>query len=380
MGLLGNGFDDPQTQFNLALASGLLSSRGGFGQALGQAMPMAMQARQQGQSAIAQRQNQEIQQQLVNSQIAEHLAKSAKQKDAEEKDKQIQELAARTLMGGPVNDVGPPDQSGGYGTRMQQPDTDAFVRGLAGIDYKAALPYMASKLGGGSNVPSAIQVFEYWDKLPPEKQRAMLDTMRQNYKVANIGEVPNVIGLGPTPTVNPLSTLPEIAGAKGAISAAESAGRTTGTKTAEAQIDLPKIESNAKYMKTLVNGLISHPALAMSTGVFGVVPAVPGTQQADFVTRLDQIKGKQFMQAYETLKGGGQITEIEGQKATDALSRMKRATRPEDFVSASKEFISEVDRLTEIAKQRAGRKPPEQDRSSIDQRNELRKQHGLPPL
>lgn len=80
MGLLGNGFDDPQTQFNLALASGLLSSRGGFGQAMGQAMPMAMQARQQGQAAIAQRQQEAIKQQLMQAQIEETMAQAEQRK------------------------------------------------------------------------------------------------------------------------------------------------------------------------------------------------------------------------------------------------------------------------------------------------------------
>lgn len=78
MGILGSGFDDPQTQFNLALASGLLSSRGGLGQAFGQALPMAVQARQQGQAAIAQRQNDAIKQQLMLAQIEDEKAQAAK--------------------------------------------------------------------------------------------------------------------------------------------------------------------------------------------------------------------------------------------------------------------------------------------------------------
>lgn len=46
-GLLGQGFDDPQTQFNLSLAAGLLGSRGSLGQAIGQALPGAVGAQRE---------------------------------------------------------------------------------------------------------------------------------------------------------------------------------------------------------------------------------------------------------------------------------------------------------------------------------------------
>jgi hypothetical protein len=65
---------------------------------------------------------------------------------------------------------------------------------------------------------------------------------------------------------------------------------------------------------------------------------IPGTQSADFDAMLDQVQGGAFLEAYEKLKGTGQITEIEGTKATDAITRMKRSSSEVGFVRAAREF------------------------------------------
>lgn len=65
---------------------------------------------------------------------------------------------------------------------------------------------------------------------------------------------------------------------------------------------------------------------------------VPGTNAADFDARLNEVKGGAFLKAYESLKGGGAITEIEGKKATDAITRMNLAQSEAEFVKAASEF------------------------------------------
>jgi hypothetical protein len=40
------------------------------------------------------------------------------------------------------------------------------------------------------------------------------------------------------------------------------------------------------------------------------------------MSRLEQVQGKNFLAAFNQLKGAGQITEIEGAKATAALGRL----------------------------------------------------------
>lgn len=55
-------------------------------------------------------------------------------------------------------------------------------------------------------------------------------------------------------------------------------------------------------------------------------------------SKMDQIGGQSFLQAYNTLRGGGQITEVEGKKATDAMGRLKTAQSEKDYQQALSEL------------------------------------------
>lgn len=65
---------------------------------------------------------------------------------------------------------------------------------------------------------------------------------------------------------------------------------------------------------------------------------IAGTDAAGFDAYLEQVEGGAFLEAYERLKGTGQITEVEGQKATRAITRMKRSVSEAEFVKAAREF------------------------------------------
>jgi hypothetical protein len=86
-----------------------------------------------------------------------------------------------------------------------------------------------------------------------------------------------------------------------------------------------------------------HPGFE---GVVGMgVPGVrfiPGTQAASFDALFRQAEGGAFLQAYESLRGTGQITEIEGTKATSALTRMERSQTEVEFVKAAREFADVI--------------------------------------
>jgi len=83
---------------------------------------------------------------------------------------------------------------------------------------------------------------------------------------------------------------------------------------------------------------------------------VPGTSEADFQAMFEQIGGGAFLQAYNTLKGGGQITNVEGEKGTAAINRMKLATSETEFKSAARDFQNVLRRGVETAEKelRAG--------------------------
>ncbi len=96
--------------------------------------------------------------------------------------------------------------------------------------------------------------------------------------------------------------------------------------------------SSPAAMIASIDGILSDPALDTSTGVYSYLQGIPGTPQRRFGARANQLEGQAFLQAFESLKGGGQITEIEGQKATQAIGRLDTAQSAEDYRAALTEL------------------------------------------
>lgn len=101
-----------------------------------------------------------------------------------------------------------------------------------------------------------------------------------------------------------------------------------------------KQEVRDKSGKVIQKGTAPHPGFNSAVGATLLPGAsyVPGTDAADFKARFDEIKGGAFLEAFESLKGGGAITEKEGEKATSALNRMSLAQSEKEFLSAARDF------------------------------------------
>jgi hypothetical protein len=156
-------------------------------------------------------------------------------------------------------------------------------------------------------------------------------------------------------TATPGST--DVASARaGQVTAAESGGRVSGASQAQAVIDLPKVVDNADTAVKHVQELLNHPAFKSSVGM-GVpgMKYVPGSAQADFRSRMDQVQGGAFLTAIDTLKGTGAITEVEGTKATAAKNRMATATSEKAFNDAAKDFLDIMEQGVKQTYSRAGK-------------------------
>lgn len=108
-----------------------------------------------------------------------------------------------------------------------------------------------------------------------------------------------------------------------------------------------KGSAQASSMLATIDGLLADPGLDSAVGAMGVVtsrlgPLAPDAARA--LSRIEQIQGQAFLQAFESLKGGGQITEIEGQKAEAAIARLNTAQSPEDFRAALTELKGVIER------------------------------------
>lgn len=145
----------------------------------------------------------------------------------------------------------------------------------------------------------------------------------------------------------------DLAGAE----AAKVAGRTKGESQATAQIDLPGAEYEFNRVTGLIDSVIADPALPSITGmVQGRLP--PLTQEGtNLMAKVDQLKGTAFLNAFQSLKGGGQITEIEGQKAEEAQARLNRAQSTEAYIAALKEMKDLVEEAYRDTTRKAGGAP-----------------------
>ena len=95
--------------------------------------------------------------------------------------------------------------------------------------------------------------------------------------------------------------------------------------------------ASAAAQIAVIDKALTHPGRETATGVSGSMDPrnyIPGTDARNFQVVLDQINGSAFLQAFETLKGGGQITEVEGNKATAAIARLNRAQSDSEFKSS----------------------------------------------
>ncbi len=98
--------------------------------------------------------------------------------------------------------------------------------------------------------------------------------------------------------------------------------------------DVASSDATIRDSLRLIDSVINDPALP---GITGMIQGriAPMTQAGtDLNVKINQIKGQAFLNAFEQLKGGGTITEREGQAATEAVARLDRAQSTEAYIAA----------------------------------------------
>jgi len=134
----------------------------------------------------------------------------------------------------------------------------------------------------------------------------------------------------------------------------KSIGGIEGTNSANAAAELGGIITTAEGTMSLIDAVINDPALDSITGM--IQGNLPPMSQAgvDLNIKLDQLKGKAFLEAFESLKGGGSITETEGKVATAAMARLDRAQSSEEYRKALKELRDVLEKGMERARAKVG--------------------------
>ena len=149
-----------------------------------------------------------------------------------------------------------------------------------------------------------------------------------------------------------LAASDRLAAAAAQKEAATGAAQFDAKTMGQARASLPDMETAYESMTLHGKELLAHPGFAkvVGSGIWPRLGKIPGaemvfdltqagTPAAGAAARLSQIKNEVFLPAFETLKGGGQITDLEGKKASAAMSRMDATSDPVEFKKAMEDFL-----------------------------------------
>lgn len=115
-------------------------------------------------------------------------------------------------------------------------------------------------------------------------------------------------------------------------------GSENAKTTAEAQGQIGSMRQIAQSINFQIKDLKDDPYLPNMLGPWDSRMPNVSSNAARVQSKINQLQGGAFLQARQLLKGGGQITDYEGQKAEQAFIRLNTAQKPEDFKAALDEF------------------------------------------
>ncbi len=143
-------------------------------------------------------------------------------------------------------------------------------------------------------------------------------------------------------------------------------GTAQGESVGGAAAGLAGATAKAEQSMALIDSIIADPALEGITGMIeGRLP--PMTQAGtDLNVKIDQLRGRVFTEAFESLKGGGAITEAEGRAATEAMGRINRAQSVGEFQTALAELRGIISAGVERMRQKAAQAAPEAPAAAPD--------------
>lgn len=252
--------------------------------------------------------------------------------------------------------------------RMQQeqvPQDPAELRLLQALQQNPDLMKLYQQVHGGQDIPSDIQSARLYEQMTPE-QRSMYDQLNRREQAPYFQWVQRVLPDGSTQqgTFNARTgetKWDEQVVPPGQKARVEAAGEMTGKGQAEASMDLSRVVDNARQSVQAIDSLLAAPGAPRIFGAQGMLPVVPGTSRADAKAMLEQVQGQTFLQAYQSLKGGGQITEVEGAKAEAAIAKLSRAQSWEAAQSALKDLKEVINAGVRRSQQKAGAQPTSSD-------------------
>jgi hypothetical protein len=131
----------------------------------------------------------------------------------------------------------------------------------------------------------------------------------------------------------------------------------SGLKAIEGMIGDTTVDAKGKLVYGKIKPHVGFEAavgMPTASSGFGLSSFFKGSDYKDFERRFNQIEGKSFLAAIDSLRGTGAISEAEGAKATTAINRMSLSQSEKEFVEAANELKDVMAKGYQAAQQKAG--------------------------
>ena len=136
-------------------------------------------------------------------------------------------------------------------------------------------------------------------------------------------------------------------------------GEVIGTKAAEQEFALPKVEQSVSRAFQSAQELLKNPGFEAATGLpnpfkggFGVFN-IPGTPAGDYATALKGAMSEAFTPAFEALKGAGAISEFESKSALAGLANLGTDMSEAQFKRELQKYVDKLATGLDVARKQA---------------------------
>lgn len=138
--------------------------------------------------------------------------------------------------------------------------------------------------------------------------------------------------------------LPQELAMRGRAAVDQAVGIERGKAGIEQASAAPGAISTMEQSIAAIDALLNSPDLGSIVGSGSINPLnlIPGTAARGLIARAEQISGQAFLAAFNQLKGGGAITEKEGQAATAAMARLDRSQSLTDYQTALRDLRAAI--------------------------------------
>lgn len=123
----------------------------------------------------------------------------------------------------------------------------------------------------------------------------------------------------------------------------------------EKALSFEEAATSAKEAATLARELANdRNGLSKTTGGFGIIAKIPGTDARDYAQRVETLKSQVFLTQVEKMKGLGALTDAEGARLEKAVASLDINQGPERFKANLEEIERVLLRAEQNALKRAG--------------------------